>query len=640
MTFRLLLLTLIFLISLNAKPPELTPRDARIKIEEILRAHATYHSLNQELMQRTFTNFLQELDPSKTYLLESEVAAWAKASQAVLTRAIQGIKKEDFSVFEEMHAAIVRAIGRRPLHEEKVNAGIPPKDVHPDEFKDVAWAKTEEELITRLLRIKGLQISAAEKLDEKGKTTFLQRVEKRRATREDELRGDSPLYRQQTMLSTLLKAVSGALDSQTTYFTPTEASQFMIQVQQRLFGIGVQLRDDLNGLSVMRILEGGPAAQDDKLKLGDLIIAVNGEPIIGMDISEGVSLIRGAQGTSVLLTVLRRTGEEEQTLEVELQRGEVVLKDTRLESTYEPFGEDAIGIIRLFSFYQDPKFSSTSDVLEAIQQLKAEHRLKGIILDLRSNAGGLLPQAVSVAGLFMNKGVVVSIKDNTGMIQRLRNIESKMAWDGPLIILVNRASASAAEIVTQTLQEYGRAIVVGDKSTYGKGTFQTFTLEATNFGTVNPKGEYKVTRGRYYTVSGKSPQLVGAQSDIIVPSLYSKLDIGEEHAKFPLGTDQIAPSFEDDLSDIPAIHRHQVMRLYKFNLQQVMTTYQPHLPLLQQNSSIRLQINKNYQNLFKEIARKEMYAEPIEKFGESDLQMQEALNIMKDLLILQKPSAK
>ncbi len=119
----------------------------------------------------------------------------------------------------------------------------------------------------------------------------------------------------------------------------------------------------------------------------------------------------------------------------------------------------------------------------------------------------------------MKKGVVVSVKDNTGFIQKLRNTESNMAWDGPLVIFTNKASASASEIVAQTLQEYGRAIIVGEE-TYGKGTFQTFTLEASNYGRVNPKGEYKVTRGRYYTVSGKSPQLVGVPADIVVPGFF------------------------------------------------------------------------------------------------------------------------
>src|SRR5690606_13622424 len=139
----------------------------------------------------------------------------------------------------------------------------------------------------------------------------------------------------------------------------------------------------------------------------------------------------------------------------------------------------------------------------------------------------------------------------SNQIQRLRNIDNKLMWDGPLILLINRASASASEIVAQALQDYGRAITVGDDQSYGKGSFQTFTLNVTS-DHVNPQGEYKVSRGRYYTVSGASPQLVGVKSDIIIPGPLSESDIGERFGKYPLSADQIQASFDDDLSDIPS----------------------------------------------------------------------------------------
>ena len=409
----------------------------------------------------------------------------------------------------------------------------------------------------------------------------------------------------------------------------------MVQVQQRLFGIGAQLRDDLNGFTLTRILEGSPASQGDKLHVGDRIIAVGGTPVVGMEITEAVELIRGPQGTPVILTILRKIDDVEQKLDVEITRGEIVLKESRLESHAEPFGDKAIGVLKLFSFYQDQKYSSASDLAAAIQDLKKEHNLQGVILDLRGNAGGLLPQAVAVSGLFMTKGVVVSVKDNTGMVQHLRNIESKMVWDGPLIILTNRASASAAEIVAQSLQEYGRAIIVGDETTFGKGTFQTFTLESGHTAKVNPKGEYKVTRGRYYTVSGKSPQLVGVKADIVVPGIFSTMEIGEQYSKYPLDTDQIEASFDDNLLDIPALHRYQVAKLYKFDLQPIMKTYDPYMPLLRKNTEMRLKENKNYQKFLTEIANKDFSSS-----GDSDVQLKEGLSLMKDLLfIMEHPAA-
>ncbi len=616
---------------LESKPPELTSKDTYHKIKEILKAHACHHELTPELVKRSFHNFLEELDPNKIYLLKGEVEEWTNPSDALLAQAVEHFKAENFSIFEKIHHKMKDAIARRNRLEVRLAKAEAPTKVDAKEFKDISWAVTEAELYDRLLKIKGLQVETAAKFEKEVQSSFFQRMDKRRRIREDELIGGTEEVQKQHVLALILKATSTALDSQTNYFTPAEATQFMIQVQQRLFGIGAQLRDDLNGFTITRILEGSPAAQGDKLHVGDRIIAVGGIPVVGMEITEAVEYIRGPQGTIALLTVLR--GEEK--LDIDITRGEIVLKESRLESHVEPFGDKAIGVLKLFSFYQDQKYSSASDLAQAINDLKKEHDLEGIILDLRGNAGGLLPQAVAVAGLFMTKGVVVSVKDNTGNVQHLRNIESKIAWDGPLIIVTNRASASAAEIVAQTLQEYGRGIIVGDETTFGKGTFQTFTLESGHSAKVNPKGEYKVTRGRYYTVSGKSPQLVGVKADIVVPGIFSAMEVGEQFSKYPLETDQIDPSFDDNLMDIPALHRYQVSKLYKFDLQPIMKTYEPYMHALRKNTDLRLKENKNYQKFLADIANKDFSSSE-----EGDIQMKEAVSLMKDLLfIMQHPAA-
>lgn len=638
MLLRLLssLFLLIFFSSIEAKPPQLTARDTRVKIEEILKAHVCHQKLTDEIVKRAIQNYLEELDPGKTYFLESDIAEWINPSQTLLDQTLEGYKREDFSLFERIQDKMFIAIERRNKLEKELENAPLLKNVQPSDFKELKWAKGTEELYERLLKIKSLQIQTAEKITPETKDQFFQRLSKRRLNREHDLIGTNINEKKQHILSYVLKATSSALDSQTIYFTPNEANQFMIQVQQRLFGIGAQLRDDLSGFTVVRIVEGSPASQANKLKVGDRIVAVNQEPVVGMDIVEAVELIRGPQGSNVNLTVLRDIKEgdssKEDKLTIEIVRGEIVLKESRLETSYEPFGDGIIGILHLFSFYQDSNSSSTSDLATAIEALKKEHNLKGIILDLRNNAGGFLPQAVSVTGLFINKGVVVSVKDNTSQIQHLRNVENRKIWDGPLFVLTARTSASAAEIVAQTLQDYGRAIVIGDPETFGKGTFQTFTLESTNFGKVNPKGEYKVTRGRYYTVSGKSPQLVGVKADIVVPGIYSEMEIGEKHSKFPVGTDQIAPNFQDDLLDIPPIHRAQLNRIYKSNLQTILTTYQPYLNKLKKNSELRLAQNKNYQNFLKELAKKEDFSETFDFFGQNDLQLHETVNTMKDLI--------
>jgi carboxyl-terminal processing protease len=634
-------LTLLFTVlfapfALEAKPPQLTPRDAKIKIEEILKAHVCHQKLSEEIASRAIQNYLEELDPGKTYFLETDIVSWANPTQTAVNQVLDDFKREDFTIFEEIYEKMIAAIDRRNKFEKELEHVALLKNIQASDFKGLKWAKDENEMKERLLKIKSIQLQTAEKITPETKDQFFQRLAKRRLNRESELIGNSLAERKQLSLAYVLKAISSALDSQTIYFTPNEASQFMIQVQQRLFGIGAQLRDDLSGFTVVRLVEGSPASQANKLKIGDRIVAVDQEPIVGMDIVEAVELIRGPQGSNVNLTVLRdiKDGEQskEEKLNIEIVRGEIVLKDTRLETTYEPYGDGIIAILHLFSFYQDANSSSASDLAAAIESLKKNHQLKGVILDLRNNAGGLLPQAVSVTGLFINKGVVVSVKDNTGQLQHLRNVENRKVWDGPLFVLTARTSASAAEIVAQSLQDYGRAVVIGDPETFGKGTFQTFTLESSNFGKVNPKGEYKVTRGRYYTVSGKSPQLVGVKADIVVPGLYSEMEIGEKYSKFPVETDQIDPAFQDDLSDIPVIHRAQLNKIYKADLQPILTTYQPYLELLKKNSQNRIAQNKNYQNLLKELSKKEDFSDSFELFGQNDLQLIETCNIMKDLI--------
>ncbi len=640
---RTLFLSFILMFSslLEAKPPSLTPRDTKIKIQEILKAHVTYQEINEEIVKRTFLNYLDEIDPLKTYLIDNEVIEWTSPSNSLVEATLKGIKNEDFSVFFKFHDSFLESINRRNALEDELSNTPLLQDVKASDFKDLTWTLHEEDLKTRLHKIKSLQLETGEKLSIADKNQFTQKLTKRRLSKEEELKGKTDEERKQIVLSLVLKSISSALDSQTAYFTPSEASQFMMQVQQKLYGIGAQLRDDLNGLSIVRLLEGGPAILSNKIKLNDKIIAVNKEPIIGLDIIEAVDLIRGRQGTKVTLTILRTNElfpDKEEKLDVEIVRDEVVLTETRLETTSYPFGDGVIGIFHLFSFYEDSKNSSAIDLYQAIDELKKTENLKGVILDLRNNSGGLLKQAVAVTGLFISKGVVVSVKNNTGEIERLRNLDNKKVWDGPLLVLTNRASASASEIVAQTLQEYGRAIITGDEETFGKGTFQTFTLESANYGKVNPKGEFKVTRGRYYTVSGKSPQLVGVKADIVIPGVLSSLEIGEKYAKFPVSSDQIPPGFEDDLADVSPLLRNQILRMYKFNHQTISDEYLPYIETLKKNSKERLLANKNYQNFLKELDKTKDTSvadeEKIHFFGQNDLQLTESLNIMTDLIFL------
>lgn len=622
----------------SAKLPDLSPQDAMETLHQIMEAHVSCKEFNAPLIQRALEHYLEELDPTKTYLLEHEIARWAHPEEALVEEIRLSLEKGDFSHFFEMHSLMVAAIERRRALEDSLEKSTLPENVSFAEFKELPWLKTEEELGSRLLKIKSLQLSATQKLGEELQEKSLRRITKNRLSWEEEL---CTADREKLVLSYVLKAFAASFDSHTAYFTPAEAAQFMIQVQQRLFGIGAQLRDDLNGFTIVRIIEGSPASRKQPnggcgLQVNDRVIAINSEPVVGLDIVEAVELIRGEEGTTLFMTVLRPSAEGEEKLEIEIIRGEVVIKEARIESKLIPFGEGVIAHITLHAFYQDPQHCSSADLYEEIHKIQKAHSLKGIVLDVRSNAGGVLPQAVAVTGLFITKGIVCSIKDNHGSVEHLRDIDSRVAYDGPLIVLTSKASASASEIVAQTLQDYGRAIIVGDEHTYGKGSFQTFTLDAGSNGKVNPKGEFKVTRGKYYTVSGKSPQLVGVLPDIVVPGVYSEAEIGERHVKCPLENDSIAENFSDDLSDIPLIQRDQISWLYRFNLQPKLKAYTRHLTQLQKNSSMRIEQDAFYQNFLLQLKQESTPPEKIELFSKSDPQLNESINIMKDLILLLK----
>ena len=636
MIFRYILLIITCLLSiLDAKTLVLTEKDVKSKALDILKAHASGKSISPvTLAERSLKNFIDILDPSKSYFIESDIQKWLYPDEVLLHELINAFNSENFTIFEEIYSKMLLSIERRNEIEKKIDLKYLPKDVSNEEFQDPVFTTSERELLERLQKIKAIQLKTFEKIADESRDTFIKRLDKRRITREKELISTSKEEKKSLMMSYILKAFCRSLDAHTNYFTPFEAEQFMVQVQQKLSGIGAILRDNLDGFTIMQVVDKSPA-QNANLKIGDKIVAVNKENVIGLEITEAVELIRGPSGSKVNLTIIREEkNKESYKFDLELSRGEIVLEESRIEKKIEPFGDGIIGYVRLYSFYQDQQNSSADDIRKILEDYKKNYKLKAVLLDLRSNTGGLLPQAVEVCSLFANKGIMVSIKDNTGNVQHLRNTQSKAVFDGPVVILTNKASASASEIVAGTLKDYGRAIIIGDETTFGKGSFQTFTLENLKNSQANSSGEYKVTRGRYYTVSGKSPQLVWVKSDIIVPGIFSEMEMGEKYSPYPLDTDEIKENFEDDLSDIPALHRKRLSILYKHNLQKKLTGFTQFLEKLENNSKQRLENLPKYKEFLTEIKNKNYESTIVEVINQSDLQLVEAFNITKDLSYL------
>jgi carboxyl-terminal processing protease len=618
-------------------PAELTPSEVVERSKEMMIYHPTFKHLTPELAGRLLATFCEELDPLKTYLLKSEVIEWIDPSEKMINGVLASFQDAQFQLFENMLHTMERAIARRKNLEERLDKDDLPKGASI-RFNELDWAEDEEDLYQRLRTMRAVQMDAAAHLDSSLFQTAIQRIQKRRSAFEQQRTPKDRVVFSQTAATFIMKAFAEALDSQSAFFTPAEAKQLLIGMQQRLFGIGILLRDDIDGFSVIKLVEGGPADRQKGLALGDKIIAVNNEPVIGLDMLDVVEMIRGEPGSIVALKLIRRedhNGKEASApVEVKLKRGEVIVKDLRYGTEIMPFDGGVIAYLRLHSFYQDEETSSYADLLASLEKLCHDHPVKGVILDLRCNPGGLLTQAVAVTGLFIEKGVVVSVKDEMGGIVHMRNIASKKAWDGPLIILINRASASASEIVAQALQDWGRGIVVGDDRSFGKGSFQLFTLNVDGVTPPNPRGEYKVTRGRYYTVSGKTPQLIGVQSDIVVPGLLCFAEIGELYSKFPLSADAIQPHFEDSFDDVPLFQRPLLRRLYSMAQQKRTDEWRTVIPELKKRSEERLAKNGSYQKFIEKVKAEKDVLGDDDSQKSTDLQLEEARNILKDLVML------
>lgn len=635
--FSKLFLTFLLLISCNIdaalSPPKLTAHDTYEKTEEILKVHAKYKKIDKIIIGRAFKIFIDKIDPLKTYLFEDEVNKYINPTDKFLSVATEDYEHQNFTFFAALYSTFLNAIDRRNAIEATISYENLPKAVEFKTIEEMGHPKNEKECIEKLRLIRALQQDSIALLDTEKQDRQRAFIEKKRKNRETELITESNLERTRMVHTFFLKSIAEALDSHTTYFTPHEAKQFLVHIQQRLFGIGALLSDTMDGLSVVKVLKGGPAFKDKSLKKGDKIIAVNGNSIIGMDMTEAVDLIRGPRKTKVTLSVVRTVESVKKTMDIVITRDEIVVEESRYSVNTEPYGDGVIAHLHLHSFYADPKTSSSKDLRRELLEIQKNHNLKGVVLDLRNNGGGLLEEAINISSLFINKGVVAAIRMHTGDVRRLRNLNNNKIWDGPLIVLINKGSASASEIVTLALADYGRAIVVGSKQTYGKGTHQSGSFFASTPDNVNPLGEYKVTGGVYYTVGGKTPQLTGVPSDIVIPGIYHKTELGESLTKYPLENDSIPPLFEDDLADLHPLYRYKIKKALQTGVQKKESIDQ-YLSVLQKSSADRIELNKDYQNFLKALDNPSDLSYSEELFTQEDLQLTECMNVMKEFIEL------
>ena len=346
-----------------------------------------------------------------------------------------------------------------------------------------------------------------------------------------------------------VNSVVNEFDPHTQYFAPQDKELFDTSMSGKFEGIGARLQKKNEQVKIVEIILGGPVWRDNSLEPGDQILYVaqpNEDPveISGMRLDDSIKLIKGPKGTNVILTVKRVNGEIE---DVVIERDIVVLEESYAKSAIIETNEKKYGLIELPKFYVDFKNygerNAATDVKKSLISFK-EKFVDGLIIDLRNNGGGSLKTVVDMVGYFIDKGPVVQVKSIGGRKEVLEDTDPSVIWDEPVIILVNEFSASASEILAAALQDYNRAIVMGSRQTYGKGTVQN-VIDLNRIIAVNQYGDLgalKVTTDKFYRINGGSTQLEGVKSDIIFPSQYGSIQIGEKDQSNPLSWDKISPA--------------------------------------------------------------------------------------------------
>ncbi len=374
----------------------------------------------------------------------------------------------------------------------------------------------------------------------------------------------------QDAVDIFLSCLAQTYDPHSEYMSKSETENFAIAMKLSLIGIGAVLQTDDGYAKIMKVVTGSPAEKDGRLKEGDRICGVaQGDAdfvdVIDMKLDKVVAQIRGKKGTTVRLQVIPNEATDPSARKIiEIVRDEVKLKDQEAKAEVIERADASgtvrrLGWITLPSFYADMEnpeatgaTSTTRDVLNLLERLKKEN-IAGLVIDLRRNGGGSLDEAINLTGLFIKKGPVVQVKNANGTTRVYRDKDPAIAYDGPLIVLTNTLSASASEIFAAALQDYGRAVIVGDRHTFGKGTVQT-PLPIGKYipflgRSESEAGTLKLTIQKFYRVAGGSTQLNGVSSDIVLPSVYDQDDIGEKALKVPLPYDEVAPADYEKVTD-------------------------------------------------------------------------------------------
>jgi carboxyl-terminal processing protease len=517
--------------------------------------------INDDFSIKVYDDFIDAVDSQKRFLLKSDIELFSQFRLSIDDQ----INSSDIAFFNIVYETLITRIDEvesfySEILEDPFNFQIN-EEINLD-YENLDYASNLAEL-KRIWR-KRLKLSAldgyASKKEIKDQEEVISEeeieIESRTAISEnlkDFFQFNSELERSD-WFSLYLNSIVTQFDPHTSYLAPEAKEVFDQNISGKFQGIGARLFKRNQQVEISEIIIGGPVWRDNLLNVGDIIIAVaqsaEEEPteISLMKLTDATDLIKGEKGTNVFLTIKRVDGGIEQ---VEITRDIVELEETYAKSSIIKDDSNVYGLINLPRFYVDfndyGERNAASDIKKEILELKNKN-INGLILDLRNNGGGSLKTVVDITGFFIEKGPVVQVKSIGGRKEILKDNDPSIIWDGPLVILVNEFSASASEILAAALQDYNRAIILGSKQTYGKGTVQN-VVDLNNVisgNTYGDLGSLKITTDKFYRVNGGSTQLEGVKSDLIFPNRYSYIDIGEKDLENPLSWDKIDPARYDN----------------------------------------------------------------------------------------------
>ena len=487
--------------------------------------------------------YLERLDPTRSFLLDHEVLDKVQEdtkydlldSQISISFNLFKIYQKRYKQRSDLHLALLKEIETLNLNQDiKILL----------DRSEAPWMKSEEELTTLWTN---QFINSVIQLLINGNTN--EEVITKLTKQINCQRNDFLQTRNEDVFGLFINSIASSYDPHTSYFSPRRTEDFEIEMSLSLEGIGALLTSDCIYTSISSLVPGGPAEKSKTIQAEDRIVAVGQEKdieltdVIGWRIDDVVNLIRGPKGTKVKLEIIPASSPDNETEIIEITRGNVKLEDQDAEKRIINVNKNgkslSLGVIKLPAFYMDFEAynrgvydykSSSKDVKNLIKELKRES-VDGLILDLRNNGGGSLLEANALAHLFLGGGTKVQVKSSNGRIDRIGRIRGFQTYDDPLIILVNRASASASEILAGAIQDYKRGLILGTE-TFGKGTVQR--LEAVS------KGQLKFTESKFYRVSGGSTQSKGIQPNLILPSIIDSEEVGEGLLPQALKYDQIS----------------------------------------------------------------------------------------------------